>query len=237
MRIEEIRRENLRWLIETEFRGIALNLARALGVQASQVTRVFLKNPQTRRNIGRNFAQNIEQLTGKPSGWMDLVHDFVNYDAPPARLRRPDTTTETSLISNVEPGPALHRIVPVLSWSGAAEWVNMHDDALTQQVKEELLCPVYCGKRTFALRVRGVSMEPRFREGELIFVDPDADAEHGKFVVVSLAPAQEPVFRQLLVEGGKRYLKALNKDWPEHVIEVTDAATFLGVVIFKGEVV
>ena len=44
-------------------------------------------------------------------------------------------------------------------------------------------------------------------------------------------------FKQLIIEEGHRYLKALNPDWPHRIIEVNSNATICGVVGFKGEVV
>ena len=79
-------------------------------------------------------------------------------------------------------------------------------------------------------------MEPRFHEGDLIFVDPGAAADSGKYVVVKLAGSPEATFRQLIVEEGRRYLKALNPDWPNRITEVDQSATICGVVVFKGEV-
>jgi len=39
----------------------------------------------------------------------------------------------------------------------------------------------------------------------------------------------------LIIEGGKKYLKALNPDWPAPIIPINGNATMCGVVIFKGE--
>ena len=44
-------------------------------------------------------------------------------------------------------------------------------------------------------------------------------------------------FTQLIIEEGKQYLKALNPDWPNRIIEVDEEATICGVIVFKGEVV
>ena len=33
------------------------------------------------------------------------------------------------------------------------------------------------------------------------------------------------------------YLKALNPDWPQRIMEVTESAFICGVVVFKGETV
>ena len=100
---------------------------------------------------------------------------------------------------------------------------------------ELLICPVKCSEETFVLRVRGASMEPKFREGELIFVDPLAPVSHGKFVVVRLEESNEVTFKQLILEEGKKYLKTLNPDWPNRIIEVTPDISVCGVIVFKGE--
>jgi len=78
-------------------------------------------------------------------------------------------------------------------------------------------------------------MEPRFYNGDLIFVDPEIVAESGKYVVVKLEDADEAMFRQLIIEGGRKYLKALNPDWPERIVELNDSALVCGSVVFKGE--
>ena len=87
------------------------------------------------------------------------------------------------------------------------------------------------------LRVRGESMEPRFRDGYLIFVDPAVPPDHGRFVVVQGENSNEATFKQLIVEGKRKYLKALNPDWPERIIESHATAAICGVVVFKGEMV
>ena len=109
--------------------------------------------------------------------------------------------------------------------------------ALAEHGVELLPCPVRCSPESFVLRVRGTSMEPKFHEGDLIFVDPNASADHGKYVVVRLDESNEATFKQLIIEEGKRYLKALNPDWPNRIIEVDEEATICGVIVFKGEVV
>ena len=114
---------------------------------------------------------------------------------------------------NAEPGPAL----------GDAE--------------DLLPCPVRCSPDTFVLRVRGESMEPKFHDGDLIFVDPEAAPLSGRYVVVRLEDSHEATFKQLIVEGDRQFLKAMNPDWPQRIIEVDSNATICGVVVFKGEVV
>ena len=77
-----------------------------------------------------------------------------------------------------------------------------------------LPCPVRCSAGTFVLRVRGESMEPRFRDGDLIFVDSAVLPDHRRLVVARGEDTHEATVKQLIVEGERKYLKALNPDWP-----------------------
>ena len=60
----------------------------------------------------------------------------------------------------------------------------------------------------FALRVLGDSMEPEFKDGCIIIIDPSGVVENGAFVVAEIDGG--PVFRQLIVQGEERLLKPLN---------------------------
>jgi len=62
-------------------------------------------------------------------------------------------------------------------------------------------------------------MEPRYHNGDIIFVDPDISAAQGSDVIVRLENSNEATFKQLVVEGSRRYLKPLNPRFP--VIEIT----------------
>lgn len=96
----------------------------------------------------------------------------------------------------------------------AEEWINT-----TERI----------GPNAFALYVRGDSMEPEFSEGDIILVDPAEEAASGDFVVVRLDDEAEATFKQLIIDGSRRYLKPLNPRYP--IMEVTTSATICGVVL------
>jgi SOS-response transcriptional repressor LexA len=59
---------------------------------------------------------------------------------------------------------------------------------------------------------------------------------HGSMVIVRLDDKHEATFKQLIVEGENRYLRAANPNWPEPIIQINgNAATICGVVILKAE--
>jgi SOS-response transcriptional repressor LexA len=129
------------------------------------------------------------------------------------------------------------RLHPLISWVQAGKWTGIAGKDERGDIDDRLPCPVPCSAGTFVLRVRGESMEPRFHDGDLIFVDPQVAPVSGRYVVAQLGDAEEATFKQLIVEDGHQYLKALNPDWPQRIIEISSTATICGVVVFKGEVV
>ncbi|HSC94038.1 MAG TPA: S24 family peptidase [Burkholderiales bacterium] len=60
----------------------------------------------------------------------------------------------------------------------------------------------------YALRVLGDSMEPEFPDGCVIIVDPGHAPHDGSYVVVEYAG--DVFFRQLVIDGERRFLKPLN---------------------------
>ncbi|MNC70168.1 putative HTH-type transcriptional regulator [compost metagenome] len=75
-----------------------------------------------------------------------------------------------------------------------------------------------------------------FRDGDIIFVDPAKDAENGSLVIAKLMDSQEATFKQLVMEGNRRFLKPLNPAWPDPIIELDDNAMICGVVFSKLEI-
>ena len=220
---KQIRLNNLEILIAEA--GSAAKLARETGTNSSYLSQVRNQLPTkkgTPRSIGDELAEKLEKARNKPRGWMDTPHALM------AALNEEH---------NAHAGPALRSLHPLISWVQAGNWYEISESFVPAYGAELLPCPVSCSPESFVLRVRGSSMEPKFHEGDLIFVDPHASPDHGKYVVVRLDDSNEATFKQLIIEEGKQYLKALNPDWPNRIIKVDKKASICGVIVFKGEVV
>jgi SOS-response transcriptional repressor LexA len=125
--------------------------------------------------------------------------------------------------------------VALLSWDQAGAFAAPLDYLRPGNDEEWMPRPKHSGARTFALRVRGESMEPGYQHGDIIFVDPDVAPEHGKDVVVRLGDRNEVEFRRLVIEGNREYLKPAHPSWPDRIIEISahPDARIIGVVIGK----
>ncbi|WP_028865059.1 LexA family protein [Psychromonas aquimarina] len=129
----------------------------------------------------------------------------------------------------VETHHKLQGSFPLISWVQAGDWSAI---SLTEiHEAEHYPCPVKCSKDTFILKVIGMSMNPVFTEGELVFIDPDVEPTNGKYVVARLDDENEATFKQLIIESGQKFLKAANPDWPTKIQPINGNCTIVGVVI------
>lgn len=213
------RKSLLQRLVDTRFDGSQAEFARAIKRSPAQVNQWLSGH----RKLGDAGARHIELTLGLAPGYFD-----DKCGRPP--IAQPNT----------EPGPDIQGRVPLISWVQAGAWSEIIDNLAPGDAEEWISCPVSHSPATFVLRVRGESMlnpygRPSFHDGDLIFVDPERPAVHGSLVVVRLDDDKEATFKRLVVEGDRRYLKALNPAWPEPMMQINGHATICGVVIFKGE--
>jgi SOS-response transcriptional repressor LexA len=136
------------------------------------------------------------------------------------------------IIKNTSSDKIEHLMMPVISWVQAGTWC---ESVLFSTIEDEFTewypCPEKHSPQAFALKVRGESMYPDFIDGDIIYVDPEVKAENGSCVIIIQNGDTEATFKQLIVDGSNRYLKALNPNWPTQFIEVLPDARICGVVI------
>lgn len=139
------------------------------------------------------------------------------------------------LISGIEkdhePGPDIRGSVPLISWIQAGNWLEMQTGSFESTV--HYLHTAKVGPRAFALRVIGDSMTSytggkSIPEGSVVIVDPDLTAEHGKVVVARLDDNAEATLKQLVIDGGQKYLKPFNHNYP--MMPINGNCTIVGVV-------
>ena len=217
--LHAIRLANLERLVREV--GTAAELARRCKTSSAYISQLRRGEDASGKQvpIGERIARKFEIGLNKPPGWLDSVHDGEDLAE----------SNRTPLLA--EGVHAVH--CPVVSWVQAGEFTRSPESAVDPD--SYLPCPRTCSDSTFALRVRGASMEPKFHEGDLIFVDPRVSPTSGRFVVVVLGSSEEATFKQYVQEDGKAFLRALNPAWPNRIIQLDEDAHICGVVIFRGE--
>ena len=83
----------------------------------------------------------------------------------------------------------------------------------------------------FALRVTDDSMEPEFKQGCIVVIDPTGRVKDGAFVLAEVATGF--VFRQLVLREGAAELRALNETYPPAPVDVA-AGEIKGIIVQRA---
>lgn len=138
----------------------------------------------------------------------------------------------TEFDENVIAGPAIVGRVPRLSWVQAGTLSEAIDMFEPGYAEEWLDCPFPHSKKAFCLEVRGTSMSPDYRPGELIVVEPMLEPMHDDDVVCRTPPPDsQATFKRLQITEDGTFLLALNPDFPNRIITVPEDTEICGVVI------
>jgi SOS-response transcriptional repressor LexA len=134
-------------------------------------------------------------------------------------------------VANVEPaGLGWFRKIPVISWVMAGKWREVCD-AFEPGDADEWIESDVRGRSVFALRVVGDSMEPEFKEGEIIIVSPHVEAQPGDYVVVKDGE-EKATFKQLKKYGPRWVLHPLNPKYEDQEVP-KGAFKIIGKVVKK----
>jgi SOS-response transcriptional repressor LexA len=81
----------------------------------------------------------------------------------------------------------------------------------------------------YGVRLKDSTMYPMFPDGTLLIIEPTQESKHRDFIVAHLKNQPQAIFKQLLIDGKDRYLKAVSSDYPTKKLGINDK--ILGVML------
>ena len=122
--------------------------------------------------------------------------------------------------------------IPVISWVHAN---NFHEivDNYPPGYAEEWVYTTEHGDNLFALRIINNCMEPEFREGDIIIVEPQVDIYPGNYVVIADRDDNKATFKQFKQYGRKKILHPLNPKYEDIELDSNKRYTIIGKIIEK----
>lgn len=148
-----------------------------------QVSAIAGRTPH--KGIGNALARHIEKCLQLPKDYLD----------------QPAGLDNASIVA-----PMANRL-PVIGQASAGK---LMENIETYDADEYVIAPGPTGPEAFALRIEGISMEPKFQEGDKIVIDPDLEWKSGDFVFAIRIVDNTGTFKQLRSEGDECFLCAIN---------------------------
>lgn len=177
------------------------------------------------RNIKRGHKPDYSKLPRLAS----VLNCTVAYLL--GRVERPEET------DGVEPALSDFAKVPLISYIRAGDWAAVSDPYSPGQAEEWLGLNYKAGKSAFALRIKGKSMEPEFREGDVVIIDPDVAPSPGDCVAAKRDKDDEATFKKYRPRGRDKKgndiieLTPINPDYPPLHIDAANPGKIIGTMI------
>lgn len=212
--IMETLKDRLQWALDQS--GLKkIDLAKKTGVSRGSVSLWFSGGVQSIE--GKNLTTVAKALNVNPhwlaTGKGSRVEGFANV---------------------VLEGAAPYSI-PLISWVRAGLFCSSPDLLQPGDAEEWLPVSKRYGPHAYALRVVGDSMvsphagQKSYLPGQIIHVDPDRVVNNGSKVIARIDGSDEATFKVYVEDGGKKYLKPLNPQYP--IIEMDETMHICGVVV------
>lgn len=223
MDISQRRLQNVELLMEEQ--GVTRKqLAADLGKEAGQVNHWWMDPERDGyRGIGKKVARQIEERYGKPRGWLDDLH------------RAPNIAGEVEGKYELD-----MRRVPVIGFAIATPTEDGYFD--------DMGFPPGAGmdyfpwptkdRGAYALRVRGDSMQPRIRPGQIIIVEPNTPVSALDDVVVRTKDGRKMVKQLLSRRSTEVTLGSINQAHPQRTIslEEVESIHFVAAIVSRNAI-
>ncbi|WP_414162854.1 LexA family protein [Superficieibacter sp. BNK-5] len=177
-------------------------------VKASQQAIEQLENGKTRRP---RYLPELAKALGVSVDW--ILNGDENF----------------SQISPYVPG----KKYPVLSKIQAGAWLEAVEAYTLKDIDNWLESDAHIQGEAFWLQVDGDSMTApaglSIPEGTFVLFDTGREAINGSLVIAKLSDSNEATFKKLVIDGGQKYLKGLNPQWP--LVSINGNCRIIGVAI------
>ncbi|MDF0605383.1 S24 family peptidase [Neisseriaceae bacterium TC5R-5] len=182
------RQKRLQFLLDTRFKGVQADLARAIQRDQSQVNLYF----SGKVVMGEVLARDIEKVLGLPSGWLDEEGEVLPMPDLPPPMKRPRSGNESWPKLPTRPKP-----IPLLL---GIQYVEAREKINPDVVIGWLLSGQTVSDQAFALTLADKSMSPDFKPGDIVIIDPAVSPQPGDFVV-AIYDGQTALFRKYRPRG------------------------------------
>lgn len=237
--------EKLREVIGRRMRELGLNyedLARRAGYTGVYISKIAQGKVVPSDEVIVKLAETLELDLSR----LILLAHYEKAPGPVKEIfqrlsghRAAEFLGEGTELDNVEAWSLLAgRAVPVAGMVQAGAFMPSEDGGFPPGMADGFVYTDRKGRNLFGARVVNDSMEPEFKEGDILIVNPNLEAQNGDYVIAKLKHENEATFKKLvLVSRGPGnnerlvILRPLNPRYQDIVVEDPANLEIVGKVV------
>ncbi len=167
-----------------------------------------------------DVRQEYESAEAENQKWRQIAKNLIDKKADASRLT--EILAESDLNVEQEKLPlAPGRLVPVINKVSAGYPTDFNDLDYPVGIADDYIrCPDLHDPNTFAVRVVGDSMEPKFHEGDIVIFSPATEVHNGDDCFVRFAMPHETTFKRVFFESDNKIrLQPRNEKYSPTIVD------------------
>lgn len=167
-----------------------------------------------------DIRQKYESAEAENQKWRQIVKNLIDRKANTSQLGELLAESKLDIEQNKLP-LAAGRLVPVINKVSAGYPSDFNDLDYPVGIADDYIrCPDLHDPNAFAVRVVGDSMEPKFREGDIVIFSPAAEVHNGDDCFVRFAMPHETTFKRVFFEADNKVrLQPRNEKYSPTIID------------------
>jgi repressor LexA len=167
-----------------------------------------------------DVRQEYESAEAENQKWRHIAKNLIDKKGDSNRLT--ELLAESDLNVEQEKLPlAPGRLVPVINKVSAGYPTDFNDLDYPVGIADDYIrCPDLHDPNTFAVRVVGDSMEPKFHEGDIVIFSPATEVHNGDDCFVRFAMPHETTFKRVFFESDDKVrLQPRNEKYSPTIVD------------------
>lgn len=208
------------------------------GLSQEECARRANWSPQVWNNIERGRTRAGERLF-VIAKILDVSAEYL-YDGREQFAVTLTNGDKKSIVNYDKHHPVLQSYACVITWQEAGNTIFCDSDIKDYDARQKEQRYAHSSSESFLLMMDGDSMNDStdhhtFLPGDKLHFDPATsrnEPKHFDYVIAREKKSDSAIFRQLIVDCGKKWLVAKNMRYP--AVRLTDEFTIFGILIFQG---
>ncbi len=167
-----------------------------------------------------DIRQEYESAEAENQKWRQIAKNLINKKASKSQFDKLLTESELD-IKQSGSSLAAGRLVPVINKVAAGYPSDFNDLDYPVGIADDYVrCPDLHDPNAFAVRVVGDSMEPKFREGDIVVFSPAAEVRNGDDCFIRFAMPHETTFKRAFFEPDNQVrLQPRNENYSPMIVD------------------
>ncbi len=167
-----------------------------------------------------DVRQEYESAEAESQKWRQVIKNLIDKKTNASRLSKLLAESDLNIEQDRLP-LAAGRLVPVINKVSAGYPSDFNDLDYPVGIADDYIrCPDMHDPNAFAVRVVGDSMEPKFREGNIVIFSPAAEVHNGDDCFVRFAMPHETTFKRVFFESeNKIRLQPRNEKYSPTIVD------------------